>query len=692
MFNPLSKIHVCAITISIILLTGCAPPRYTPSFRVEMNALDLSPLQGRSIVIDPGHGGRYAGAVGVRGLRESDINLAVGLHLWGLLEQAGARVWMTRSADIDLCPYENPSLREDLESRCQFSNNLNADLFISIHHNSNTNDRKKNNTQIYYKLSDPGPSQDLARCVANEMSKGQYLDEIFVFPGNFFVLRNTRTVAILGEASFISNKKNETRLSLSNQLRREAEDYFLGILTCFQKGIPEVIDHYPDGVTIATAFPQIEATISGGESIDPETLKLYLNGEVVPSQYNPKTGKVSYTPESPLKNGEHTFSVEARNHNGNAVRAKPAHFYISLPPAQIKVHSSFSSLPADEVSSSRIEVVAFDRHGNPVIDGTPISLEASAGSLNTKIISTITGRGSAYFFSPEKPKKVKIDAQYEGITGNTIIQCGPVDAALVRIRITDNHNKPIDRVRIKMGETLIGTSDKEGLAFIKFDKSGEFPITLERSGYLSKKGILFFEKGAFREKRFSLIPREEGMLLGRKFTLDPEPWDEHTEKKFGLRADSEEANLLVAKKLQTLLEEAGAITTLTRNSLQQHPTLRERVLEGESFAGEYFITLTHRKSGTYVAHYFQSQTGKQLAQQVAQALKQELNLKKMKVQERADFTIIHPSAPAIVVNPGRKHLCKRIKKEPETLEREAWSIYQGLVTFLKVVRNKSDAS
>ena len=88
------------------------PPSNTPPFRVKMEARDFTPLKGRRIVIDPGHGGRFSGAVGMQGLREADINLAVGLHLWGLLKQAGAEAIMTRSADVDLCPPGSTALRE----------------------------------------------------------------------------------------------------------------------------------------------------------------------------------------------------------------------------------------------------------------------------------------------------------------------------------------------------------------------------------------------------------------------------------------------------------------------------------------------------------------------------------------------------------------------------------------------------
>ncbi|MBW1678542.1 MAG: N-acetylmuramoyl-L-alanine amidase [Deltaproteobacteria bacterium] len=691
MFHPLSKYPAYAIIIAIIVLTNCAPPRYTPSFRVEMKSLDVSPLQGRRIVIDPGHGGEYAGAVGVRGLRESDINLATGLHLWGLLNQAGSQVWLTRTADIGLCPHGKATLGKDLEARSRFSNELGADVFISIHHNSNTKDRKKNNTQIYYKLTDPGPSQDLARWVANELRKGQPLDEIYVFPGNYRVLRNNRAVAILGEASFLSNKKNEKRLSLSNQLRREAEDYFLGILTYFQKGIPEVIDHYPDGLTIDTAFPRIEARIvggPGGESIDPETTKLYLDELLVPSKFNPQTGIISHTPDRPLKNGWHTFFVGARNYNGNVNLSKPARFRLSLPPAYLKVSSSLSFLPADGVSFSRIEVVALDCHNNPIIDNSLISLGVSAGRLDKNATSTIDGRGIAYFFSPKEPEEVEVEARGQSVISKTTISCGPIDDALVKITVSGYHHKPVDMVRVKGKETVLGTSDRNGLVFIRSDRSGEIPVTLKRPGYLPKKEMVFFKKGVFREEHFSLTPREEGLLFGRKFTLDPEPWDEKTEKISGLRPNSEGDNLLVTKKLQGFLEESGAITTLTRNSLQEHPTPGERVMAGGKFNGNYFITLTHRNDNPYVAHYFLSQTGKQVAQKIAQLLKKELKLKGVRAKEGTDFTIIHPHYPSIVVNFGEKYLCKKAKNRQAALEQEARSVYQGLVAFFREIQKK----
>ena len=678
--------HPVLVLISLfITLTSCAPlPPTTPPFRVKMEALDFSSLKSRRIVIDPGHGGKFVGAVGMQGLRESDINLAVGLHLWGFLKQAGAEVIMTRSADVDLCPPGSTALNEDLMTRAQLSNNFKADLFISIHHNSNTYDRGKNETQVYYKLMDPGASQDLANCVAQELKKGQSLTEVSVFPGNYRVLRNTQALAILGEASFISNKENEKRLTLANQLRREAEDYFLGILTYFQKGIPEISDYQPHDATLHTAFPQLQTKIVGGKegkAIDPKTLQLSLDGIVVPASFDPRNEIITYRPDKPLKNGWHTFCVQARNLNGNASWINPVRFCTSLPAAQVMVSSAFSSLPADGKSSTCIQVEVLDCYDNPVIDDTVIELKTFAGKLDRRVVNTANGRGIAYFVSPRRPEEALIEARCDRKIGKTIIKCEPIDDALMRISVNDINQKPLDRVTVRGGNTLLGISDKEGLVFIKTHEAGENPITLTKPGYETIERSIAFTTGIFKEETFTLTPKEDGCLLEKKIILDPEPWDEKTEKIFGLAADHEEANLLVAQKLQALLEEAGAITLLTRNSLEEHPTPGDRVIAGEKFGGEYFMTITHRKGTPYAAHYFLSQPGKKLAQAIANAMKRKLEFKNVTVQEGLDFTIIHPSSTSVLINFGEGHLNKEAKEK--AIEQEARCVYQGLVEFLK---------
>ena len=316
------------------------------------------------------------------------------------------------------------------------------------------------------------------------------------------------------------------------------------------------------------------------------------------------------------------------------------------------VSSAFSSLPADGKSSTCIRVEVLDRYDNPVIDDTVIELKTFAGKLDRRVVNTVNGRAIAYFVSSRRPEEALIEARCEAIIGKTIIKCGPIDDALMRITIKDTHQKPLDMVTVRGGDTLLGVSNEEGLVFIKTHEAGESSITLSKPGYETQESTIAFTKGILKEETFTLTPKEDGGLLEKKIILDSEPWDEKTEKIFGLTADHEEANLLVAQKLQALLEEAGAITLLTRNSLEEHPTPGDRVIAGEKFRGEYFITMTHRKGTPYAAHYFLSQPGEKLAQAIANAMKRELKFKNVKVQEGLDFTIIQPSSTSVLINFG----------------------------------------
>ncbi|WP_406826985.1 N-acetylmuramoyl-L-alanine amidase [Pedobacter sp. KACC 23697] len=93
-------------------------------------AVEKAPTQGykiKTIVIDPGHGGRKPGASGSFS-KEKDIALKVALKLGVLLneEMPEIKVIFTRRTDIDV----------DLYKRAEIANEANADLFISVHCNS----------------------------------------------------------------------------------------------------------------------------------------------------------------------------------------------------------------------------------------------------------------------------------------------------------------------------------------------------------------------------------------------------------------------------------------------------------------------------------------------------------------------------------------------------------------------------
>lgn len=102
----------------------------------------LLPATVKTVVLDPGHGGKDPGAISRTGLKEKDINLKVARYLKSELEAEGLKVYLTRDSDKYLT----------LKERVEFARKCDADIFISIHANANRS-RKVKGFEVYY-LSD----------------------------------------------------------------------------------------------------------------------------------------------------------------------------------------------------------------------------------------------------------------------------------------------------------------------------------------------------------------------------------------------------------------------------------------------------------------------------------------------------------------------------------------------------------
>jgi N-acetylmuramoyl-L-alanine amidase len=100
--------------------TAADPAPIAASLPVKVQT---APQMRRVVVIDPGHGGKDPGAVGVSGVYEKDVNLAAGLALRTELERRGYHVVMTREGDQFL----------ELAERLRIARQAAGDLFISLH-------------------------------------------------------------------------------------------------------------------------------------------------------------------------------------------------------------------------------------------------------------------------------------------------------------------------------------------------------------------------------------------------------------------------------------------------------------------------------------------------------------------------------------------------------------------------------
>ncbi len=120
----------------------------------------------KTIVIDPGHGGKDPGAMD-NGVKEKDVNLAVGLELQKVLTARGYNVVMTRATDIYL----------KLQERTDIANNVKADLFVSIHVNALPTRKSMTGFEIYIMaLPTDKDAMNLAKIENREYVEGKGMD------------------------------------------------------------------------------------------------------------------------------------------------------------------------------------------------------------------------------------------------------------------------------------------------------------------------------------------------------------------------------------------------------------------------------------------------------------------------------------------------------------------------------------
>ena len=110
-----------------------------------------------TVVIDSGHGGVDPGKIGVDGVYEKDINLAIAKQLQKVLERNDCQVIMTREADQGL--YEESDTnkkRADMAKRVSIMNGCDADVVVSIHQNSYPEEAIHGAQVFYYEDSSEG--------------------------------------------------------------------------------------------------------------------------------------------------------------------------------------------------------------------------------------------------------------------------------------------------------------------------------------------------------------------------------------------------------------------------------------------------------------------------------------------------------------------------------------------------------
>ena len=209
------------------------------------------------VVIDPGHentGGDPGASATHNGITyiESNLNLQIAVRLKAQLEAKGIEVYMTRYEGSGLISTDST---ESLKKRVTVANEMNADFFVSIHHNSFTSE-SANGFEVYYSTGTPITttiaktsitedgrdltlersaystrsntekvqiSKSVATQITNEVSSKLSMYNRGAKDSNLYVCKNTLMPSILVENGFLTNPTEAVKVSTASHQQKLAE-------------------------------------------------------------------------------------------------------------------------------------------------------------------------------------------------------------------------------------------------------------------------------------------------------------------------------------------------------------------------------------------------------------------------------------------------------------------------------------
>lgn len=214
------KIKIFCLNLFLILL-------YTIGI---INALNL-PLLGKVIYIDPGHGGTDPGAL-YNDLYEADLNLQISLKLEAELEKNGAIVYLTRYGDYDLAVKNAINRkRSDLSRRANIINASNADIYLSIHLNSDISSTWQGAQAFYDTVNEK--NEIIAKIMQEQFKKDLKTKREYKQINDHYLYQRVKIPGVLLEVGFISNPNERYLLKQESYQEKIATSIKDGLINYF---------------------------------------------------------------------------------------------------------------------------------------------------------------------------------------------------------------------------------------------------------------------------------------------------------------------------------------------------------------------------------------------------------------------------------------------------------------------------
>lgn len=632
-------------------------------------------LEGRTIFIDPGHGGPFTGMVAPsNGIHEADVNLSVALKLRDRLKVHGAVVLMSRVDDSVPVP---DNLSRDLARRAAMSNEAQPDAFISIHHNADVEaGSQKDDLEVYYKRGDNFASLDLGRSLISALGRGIRFDASrkLLLPGNYKVLRENEAPSLLIETAYLTNSHDAANLATDRGTDDEANSILYGLAAYFALDPPIAFEE--DTITVITSpQPQVfDLLFSHGLPIDIDTVSVQLKGADAGATIAATDEGFEWLLAGPLPNGDFIYDITGRNMKGAGFHVRRL-VRIERPVATVSVtqHPPVAG-PGNRVLFA---VRVLDSVQMPVADGTPVTLNG-----RHERATTAGGIANLYFNSDEIPESFSIAA------GNIVEHVRPIlgDQQFLTMSIYDSvTSDPVTNAIVTaVGNTVIVTN-AEGWIALPRDAG---PYRVRKNGYADTSISVMGNGHAIA----ALVAQHGGNMLGRRIAIDPA----HGGRVPGVMAPdgsrASDLNLDVARRLLRLIEHSGAEAMLTRTGDDEITDL-QRINATEPFAADLLLTISfgapveqtrpldsdghiRRDLTAFVGHYPESVNGIRAANAIAGELG-------LQTTACISYMVQQSQSAAVHVQPAS--LDHRARDDAPfdapALRKVAESIHRGLVAY-----------
>ena len=188
-------------------------------------------LLGKTIYLDPGHGGIDSGTT-YKNIYEKDINLIMSKKIEKYLVSKGATVYLTRDTDKDLSTTTVNRKRNDLTNRAKLINNTNPNMYISIHLNYISNS-KWQGLQIFFNNKNK-ENEIIATKLTNYLKEYTANIRDPKKENIYYMYKQIKVPGVLIELGFLSNPNDRYRLTkeeyqdkLAKNIASSIEKYFL---------------------------------------------------------------------------------------------------------------------------------------------------------------------------------------------------------------------------------------------------------------------------------------------------------------------------------------------------------------------------------------------------------------------------------------------------------------------------------